>query len=393
MPVLFSSIFLVMASFAVLLPSVMYVLENMGVEKALATMVLAGYSVAQFITGPMWGRLSDDKGRKPILMLSLFMAGCSYGLLAVFSDSVFGVFIGYACAGLCAGNSAVVYAAVTDLTTAENRTKGMGMMGAGIGLAFMIGPAVGAIVSGKTAAMAGLAVPATISVCLCLLGMVLVGVFFKESISPTEGGGAVRMGRVKALVQITRRPVLFQMCLMMFVFTFALAMMEPILPYLTNERHGWGPREMGYVFTYVGLIMVIVQGGLIKRLSARFGEQKLAKAGLFFMAVGLLCLVLLHSLPGLFLGLTFTSISGGLFNTSMLTLASHRSSGGERGLVMGVFQSMQALGRSSGPMIAGALFQLKSELPLFVGAVFMITSLFWLMGLYRLMQRRRVSNP
>ncbi|TNE61263.1 MAG: MFS transporter [Alphaproteobacteria bacterium] len=383
MPALFLSIFLVMGSFAILLPSVMYVLANMGVSPSMSTPVLAGYSVAQFLAGPFWGRISDRHGRRPVLLVTLFGCAASYLAMALFAHSVVGVFTCFAVAGLFSGNSAVVYAAVTDLTGRENRARGMGFMGAGIGLAFTLGPALGAWLGGDHVADATLHAPALASAAASAIGLLVVGLSFRESLDRSGEQPDGTVGRIDAFRRIGTSPALTQMALMMLIFTIALAMMEPIMPLLTRDRFGWGPREMGQVFAYIGFVLVLVQGGLVGRLVKRFGEQALVRAGLVSMLFGLLALTFDTQKAGIFIGLTLTSIGGALFNTAMLALASHRATSGDRGLVMGAFQSMQSLGRSAGPLVTGYFYQIMHTLPLLAGAAGMALLIGWFLVLAR----------
>lgn len=149
MPVLFFIILLDIAGFGMLLPSIMFVLRNLGAEPGYATLIVAMYSVGQFVAGPFWGRLSDKTGRKPILMISLFGAFIAYLLMAI-AETPEMILISRIFAGLMAGNIATAYAAVSDLTTPENRAKGMGVLGAAFGLGFVVGPAIGGFLGGDT---------------------------------------------------------------------------------------------------------------------------------------------------------------------------------------------------------------------------------------------------
>lgn len=368
-----------------LLPSIMYVLENLGTSQAAATPILAGYSFAQFLVGPMWGRLSDRIGRKPTLLLTLAGSAVSYAFLSGFSDSPAHILIGLLAVGVFAGNTSVVLASVTDLTSTENRAKGMGMMGAGIGLAFTIGPFVGAMVGGADARSATIEHATLISAVLCAAGFLIVLARFRES-RPMGDEGALPQGRIsrlEAMGRIRTRPILLQICLMMLFFTIPLAMMESTLSYFMEDKFAWGPREMGQLFFFIGLILMVVQGGLIGRLTRRFGERTLARAGVFCMGGGLIAIFFGPTGAAVYLGIGATSIGTALFNTSMSSLASHRARDSERGAVMGVFQSMQSLGRSVGPLAAGLLNQQLNGLPLLVGGSIIAIVFLWMIALYR----------
>ncbi len=392
MPILFLVIFVVMGSFAMLLPSIMFVLKNLGASEAWATPILASYSFAQFLTGPSWGKLSDRLGRKPVLIVGLTLAAAAYGFIAFFADSAVHMHIGLVLAGACAGNSAVLYAAVTDITGNEGRARGMGMMGAGVGLAFTVGPAIGAVLSGVSAQAADITAPAGLSMVACLVGACVVAVFLRETLdadkSETQFDGT---GRVAALIRVSEKPALMQLAVAMCLFTLALAMMEAIMSYLMNVRHGWGPKDLGVMFSYFGVILIVVQGGLVGRLARRFGEEKLTLAGVSMMGAGLAILALSASTLGVFIGLGFISAGTGIYNTSVLAVASYNSGELGRGLTMGVFQSMQALGRSLGPLIVGVLYLVQHELPLFIGCVIMAVLLIWMVVIFRRLHQGKVD--
>jgi MFS family permease len=382
MPILFLVIFVVMAGFALLLPSILYVIVNMGATQAGATAMLASYSFAQFLIGPFLGRLSDRMGRRPMLIFTLAGSTLSYLFLASWAVTPPLVLVALVLAGLFAGNTAVVLAAVTDITDSENRAKGMGMVGAGIGLAFTVGPPVGALLGGNAADSATIAQPALVAAALCGLGLVTVMARMKETLDAGEDAASSRVSRLQAFGLIVRRPVLMQICLMMLFFTIPLSLMETTVGFYAETRFLWGPPELGAMFFVIGTTLMVVQGGLIGPLTKRFGEKALARAGVVMMGVGLFAIVLVPLDLFIYPAVALASVGVALFNTSMSTLASHRTTAAERGMVMGVFQSMQSLGRSSAPLIAGFLNQQMNGLPMIVGGGMVVAVFLWMMALY-----------
>lgn len=393
MPVLFAAVLVIMGSFAMLLPAIMYVLGNMGLSNSLSTPIIAAYSLAQFLAGPQWGRLSDRLGRKKVLATALFMGGLSYGAMALFAGNTIALFLTMVCAGLCAGSLAVVFATVSDITTPENRTKGMGVIGAAIGLSFVVGTAIGGSIAGESAASASIFGPASAAALVCLLGAAMVIFLMKETRHATtadlvaEGDSPSRLA---AFRKIARHPVLLKLCFLILAFTFCLALMEPLVPKYILVHFDWGPIEMRNIFIYIGITLVIVQGTLVGPLANRFGEVMLVRVGLGLMGSGLVILAILPEPLFLVIALTLTSIGTALFNASALSLASHQAQDNERGAVMGVAQSMQALGRSFGPMATGLLFDLNVGLPFLTGAA-LVTVL--LLSFQRLTHRLRAENP
>ncbi len=393
MPVLFASVLVIMGSFAMLLPAIMYVLGNMGLSNSLSTPIIAAYSLAQFLAGPQWGRLSDRLGRKKVLATALFMGALSYTAMAVFAGSTIALFLTMVCAGLCAGSLAVVFATVSDITTPENRTKGMGVIGAAIGLSFVVGTAIGGSIAGDSAGSASIFGPASAAALVCLLGSAMVVFLMKETrhpITAEQGAEGDSASRIAAFQKIARHPVLLKLCFLILAFTFCLALMEPLVPKYILVHFDWGPIEMRNIFIYIGVTLVIVQGTLVGPLANRFGEVMLVRVGLGLMGGGLIILAVLPEPLFLVIALTLTSVGTALFNASALSLASHQAQDNERGAVMGVAQSMQALGRSFGPMVTGLLFDLNVGLPFMTGAVLVAVLL---LSFQRLTRRLRAENP
>ena len=369
-----------MMGFSILLPSILYVLQNMGASPSLATPVLASYSLAQFVAGPLWGRLSDRVGRKPVLLASLGLSALAYGGLALFATSVWGLLITLAFAGLAAGGMSCLMATAVDVTGARDRARGMGMIGAGVGLAFIVGPALGGVLGGADAAHAGIAAPAVASACASLIGVMMLWVMFREP-GVSAGGAAPPMGHLHTLRGLFGRPLLVRLCLLMLVFTVSVALMETATPLLTRDRFDWGPRQLGALFAYVGVLLVVVQGGLVGRLSRRFGERRLVTVAFLLMGLGLVTIAFSASLWTLLPGLTLTSLGAAFFASAMPALASHQADSRSRGAVMGSVQAMQALGRTLGPVFAGLFFQIRDDLPFLVGASVMVLGLVWFMRL------------
>lgn len=392
MPVLFAAVLVIMGSFAMLLPAIMFVLANLGLSNSFSTPIIAIYSLAQFIAGPQWGRVSDKLGRKPVLAFAFAGGSLAYGGMSVFSETVPALFICMALAGFCAGSIAVVYAAVSDLTTKQNRTKGMGLIGAAIGLAFVMGTAIGGSVSGASATEASINGPAQAAALACLLGAVVIVFFMKETKTESDdvpSASVQTAGRLYAFQHVARHPVLLQLCLLVFGFTLCLALMEPVIPRYINVHFGWGPVEMRNIFIFIGVILVVVQGTVVGRLARRFGEMPITRVGLALMGTGLFIIAVLPNPVSLAFALICTSVGTALFNASALSLASHQAHQRERGAVLGVAQSMQALGRSIGPMMAGLLFDLNAGLPFYLGAGLVAIML---LTLFLMFQKTRQSE-
>ena len=385
MRVLFFIILLDISGFGILLPSVMFVLQNMGAGPGYATLIVAMYSIGQFVAGPVWGQLSDRVGRKPILLISMSGAFFAY-ILMIFATTPEMILISRLLAGVMAGNIATAYAAVADLTPPEKRSKGMGVLGAAFGLGFVIGPAIGGFLGGATPETATIFYPSIASAVMVALAMLATIFFFKESLSKEHRDELLsqpKIGRIEALRKVVMHPILIRFCVFIFMVSLTAAFMEPVLPLLVGNRYGWGPLNMGYIFIFVGLVIATVQGGLVGRLARKYGEKNMVRMAFSLLIIGLLLIIYTPVSYGIIIGLCCTGVGTTLFTTAMSALASHRAKPTERGLVMGVVQSMQSFGRSVGPLFAGSLFAVWEGLPYFIGVLLMVFALIWMTVLTR----------
>lgn len=391
MRILFFIILLDIAGFGILLPPIMFVLDNMGAGPAYASFIIATYSIGQFIAGPFWGGLSDRWGRKPILAISLSGAFIAYLLMAAAKTPEM-ILFSRAFAGLMAGNIATAYAAIADLTPPKDRAKGMGVLGAAFGLGFVIGPAIGGFLGGATPETANIVYPAIASAVFSCLAILAIVFLFKETLDEKhrlEVKNKPRVGRMEAFRKVAKHPVLIRFCLFIFLVSTTGALMDPVTPLLVGERYHWGPRHMGYIFIIVGLVIAIVQGGLVGRIVKTVGEKNMVRTAFASIILGLALIIYTPVPYGVVIGLCFTGVGTTLFTTGISALASHRAAPTERGLVMGVVQSMQSLGRSTGPLFAGSLYVVWNGLPFAVGIGLVTIAFIWMSYL---MKTRHIEN-
>ncbi|HHL43171.1 MAG TPA: MFS transporter [Hellea balneolensis] len=362
------------------MPPIMFVLDNMGAGPAYASFIIATYSIGQFIAGPFWGGLSDRWGRKPILAISLTGAFVAYLIMAVAKTPEM-ILFSRAFAGLMAGNIATAYAAIADLTTPQDRAKGMGVLGAAFGLGFVIGPAIGGLLGGATPETANIVYPALASAFFAGLAILAILFVFKETLDEkhrVQVHSKPRVGRLEALKRVAKHPVLIRFCVFIFFVSTTGALMDPVTPLLVGERYHWGPRQMGYIFIVVGLLIAFVQGGLVGRLAKAMGEKNMVRLAFASIITGLGLIIYTPVSYGVVIGLCLTGIGTTLFTTGISALASHRAAPTERGLVMGVVQSMQSLGRSTGPLFAGSLYIVWQGLPYAVGIGLISVAFVWI---------------
>ena len=372
MPVLFLIVFIDLLGFGVVIPLLPFYGVHFGASPAEVTWMMACYSLAQFFFSPILGRLSDRVGRRPVLLLSLVASVASYLWLG-FADALWMLFAARLLSGAGAGNIAAAQAYISDVTTPEARAKGMGMIGAAFGLGFTLGPALGGLVAGSDPSASDLSRPAFVAAGLSLLAFVIAFARLEESLPPSVRDATFRPSRLMVARDVLARPRLRQLILLFFVAISAFSAMETTYALWTRSAFGWGPRQVGLVFLYVGLVLVTVQALLIGRLSRRFGEARLVAAGSALIALGLAGLPFALTLPRLLAVNTMLPLGMGLLNPSLTSLISKEAGADERGGVMGVSQSAGSLARIIGPAVAGPLFSAYGrDAPYYTGAAVMV---------------------
>ena len=363
-----------------------------GAEAEFRTQVLFGgflgslYSVLQFICTPLWGRLSDRTGRKPVLLFTT--AGLAVSYVVWFFSQPFLLLIGARLlGGIMSGNIAVASAAVVDCTDAKDRAKGMGMVGAALGLGFVFGPVIGAFLSRLdlteytdgafgthpfSAAAAGAFI-------LSGWNWIWVQRRFTETLDLKHRDQAEKTARPINPLKLFHRfdyPGVNRTNVAYFVFLLAFAGMEFTLTFLAKNRFDYHGRNMAWIFVYVGSIIILVQGGVIGRVAPKYGEKRVALTGLLLLPAGLLLTGWSDTQLLFYSGLTFLAVGSALATPSMASLVSLYSPAERQGEIQGVFRSLGALSRAVGPIVACAMyFKFGPEMMYTAGAALIILPL------------------
>jgi len=341
--------------FGILIPLVPYMADRFGVTPALITPILGIYSLCQLIAAPLWGRLSDRFGRRPILISSLAGACVSYLLLGI-AQSVAGLVVARALAGFMAGNIAAAFAYASDISTPAQRAKSMGMVGAAIGIGFMLGPAIGGLLAGDNIQTANFLRPAVLSAALSLVAIALVFFVLRESHVAEQRTKAGSVRRAGALSLLLRRPALRAIAAASFLVTCSQSIFESIFAIWALRKFGFGPRTVGLVLFGLAFIAVGVQGGLVRVLVPRLGEARLAIYGVASYVAGLATVAAAGGLTLSLIGLALCGVGGGAFIPCASALASKQADARERGAVMGTYQVGASLARALVPLASGAIY-------------------------------------
>jgi MFS family permease len=363
--ILFLVVFVDLLGFGMVIPVMPLYAKALGAPEIWTGLLSTGYSAMQFVFAPIWGRLSDRIGRRPVLLVSIAMTAVAflvYGLAGTF----FVLLLARLFAGVATANIAIARAFVADVTTPEGRARGMGIIGAAFGLGFVLGPALGGILSHHS-----LALPFYVAAGISAVNFVAALFILPEPEQRTLREEASR-ARFTAFLTEMGRPGIRRVVLVYFLSVFAFSAMENTYAFLAEERYGLDRAAVSYLFAYIGVIVVIVQGGLIGPLSRRFGEGRLLVAGLALQALGLAALPFGGSVPGLALATAPLAIGSGLTQPSISSLISRFAREDEQGGTLGIGESASAFGRIVGPEAGTFTFgRISPAFPYLAGAALM----------------------
>ncbi len=392
----FAIVFVDLLGFGILIPIIPLYAEAFGANELVVGLLLASYSITQFVFAPILGRLSDERGRRPILLLSLFGSVLAWTLFGI-AESLAVLFLARLFAGAMGGNIATAQAYIADVTPPEDRAKGLGLIGAAFGLGFVFGPALGGLVSSDAALSLARGVlpnvvpvnrfslPSFLAAGICAFDLVVA--FFVLPETRTETSAGAQQSRIARLLESLSDPALSGLVVSFFLLSLAFSGMESMFVLFTEQKYGFGTTMNGYVLAYVGVVLAIVQGGLIGRVTDRFGERTVALTGVSLELVTLAVLPFSPELGRLFpsvgplsggllallVVLTPLAVGNGFANVSLTTLVSKSASADEQGGAFGLTQSAGSIARAIGPVVAGGLYAAVAYwLPFVLGGLLML---------------------
>ena len=355
----------------------------LGRDHAFAAVLFGGvitsfYAILQFVFAPFWGSLSDRRGRRGVLLLTVAGTAAGY-LLWLVSGSFWMFLVARIVSGAFSGNLSVATAAVADVTSRKERSRAMGLVGAAFGLGLVTGPMVGAFSArydllARHPALGRFGInpfsaPALLSLGLCLANLAWVYRSFRETLPESVRAGAREprlRNPVRAILHLRNADVR-RANIVAFVYSLAFVAMETSITFLAFKRFGYTATQNGLLLGFLGMCSIVTQGFIVRMLLKRAEEIPVLKAGLMSTALGLL-VVGLAPLPWMmYAGLALVALGSGLVNPSTTGLISLYSSQEEQGFVLGIFRSLGSLSRAITPVIAGAVFSVFGSAWVFAG--------------------------
>jgi multidrug resistance protein len=388
---IFLTVFIDLLGFGILIPILpSFSVKELHIDEAAIGIAIAIYSFVQFLFNPVLGKISDKYGRKPVIVACLLLNVIGY-IVFSFTHSYLLLLISRVIAGVGGSSIGVAQAYIADVTTRENRSKGMGLIGAAFGLGFVFGPLIGGLLSEF-----GYAVTGYVAAGFSTIAFVLTILYLPESLKKNQEVEQApnqikrKLFDFAAMKKILQKPDLAILVLLFFILTFSFANIYGTFALLGLKVYGFTDMENGYMFGIVGLTSAIVQGGLIGRINKILSKKKILMIG------SLLIMISLAMIPyaGTFLGLAMVSIvlscGTGTFQPTVLSLISEVTSETEQGITLGMNQSLSSFARVLGPLWGGFAFEyLGYPFPFITGAIF--TSVIFLLTVFYLPKKIKLD--
>jgi len=365
-------VFVDVLGFSLILPLLPYYAADFQASSIMVGLLLSANAITQMIGAPILGRLSDRHGRKPLLITSI--AGTVLGFLLLgWANTLIMLFISRILDGFLGGNVSLAQAYITDSTTKENRAQGLGFIGAAFGLGFIFGPALGGILS----AGGNYARPAFAAAGLAAINLIGTIIWLPESLPPEKRTAKADQPRPEftfsALTKALKRPCVGPLLTVVLVYGLAFTMFETMFSLFAQKKLGFTAQTTSFVLTYVGVLVVLIQGGGIKYLSDRFGDKKLIFGGSILLSIGLLGWAFSPNLITLLIALLPLSLASGMLRVSSNSALTKSVAGTEVGGILGLSSSMNSFTRVVSPLIGSFLLaSVSPAAPGVVGAFLMV---------------------
>lgn len=353
--IIFLIIFVNLLGFGIILPLLPYYVESMGAGAITIGLLSAAYSLFQLLAAPILGELSDKVGRRPVLIFSLIGTTISFFLLGV-ANTILVLFISRIVDGISGGNISTAQAYIADITSKENRTQGMGMMMAAFSLGFILGPALGGVLSEY-----GYALPAYVAAAVSLIATLLTIFFLPESldlkkIASLPARKAKKFFSLRDFYDALTHPTVGIMLTITFMVMFAFSIMQGTFALFSEHALHLTVKDIGYIFAFLGLIGVIIQIFLLKRITSWLTEKKAVVVAIVLMALSLILLAFANSMPMLYVAVSLLAMGNSISGPILSGIISKLTPDDEQGNIMGTSQSVGSFARLLGPLVGTSIY-------------------------------------
>lgn len=384
--IIFFTVFIYLLGFGIIIPILPLLSTQMGATALQTGLLLSIYSLMQFIFSPVWGKLSDRYGRRPILLICLAGEVGAYMIFAQ-ARTLEWLFIARILSGFFGASISTANAYISDITPPNQRSKGMALIGAAFGLGFLFGPALGGGMSVLSELFSSdpffkTSFSSYVVSGLCALTFVFAWLFLTETRKTTSP--ASTNNRWQQILKFFKLPVVGPLIFIFMLSSLAMSAMEAALVLFMQKKFGWGIKEVSFGFAYIGIIIALSQGFLVRKLIPKIGEKHMLRLGLTLMSMGLSGIALAQSVPMMAVTQTLLAFGYSFTNPSVLGAISLLTDSNEQGAALGTTQSMASLGRILGPALGGALFgALTPESPFIMSGLMTLLALFVVITIFK----------
>jgi MFS family permease len=369
------TIFLDVLGIGILAPVIPYLLQPYNKSALIVGTLMMSFSVAQFLASPVLGALSDRYGRRPILLISIFGSSLAYFAFG-FAASLWVFFAARIVDGLTGGNISTAQAYITDITPPQDRSKTFGLIGAIFGAGFIIGPALGGVLS-YISLQAPAFVAGGMSLLACIFGFFMV----PETLNPANRSKKLRthemFNPIGQLWRYVRTPEIMMIFIARFILMFAMTTMRSNFLVYARDRLNFGPHQVGYYYAFLGFLIVMVQGGVVRRIAPKWGDRLMTLVGFISLIIGFTGMGLAPNAVGVGFCMLFIGCGHGLSFPTLTAMASKAVNDSEQGGVLGAQQSVNSLAMIIAPFVAGLAFD-----HIGMGAPYLIAAVMLLVAVY-----------
>jgi len=366
------TVFIDITGYGIIIPLLPFYADEFQAGPAALGILIASFAIMQFFFSPLLGKASDKMGRKPILLLSLLISLIGFTVFS-FANSYLMLLFSRIIAGI-ATERAVAQAYIADVTDHKSRTKEMGKIGAALGAGFIVGPALGGALGTY-----GYSIPGYAAMILTSLNILFVLSFLpepKREIGKIAEESGVSLGYLRGLLNSLRKPLLGPTLSILFIVTLAFSTIPVIVPLLSKDFFNFGPLELSFVFVFIGLIQIVMQGFLINPLSINLGDEKLIALGPMLMAIGIILMPSFQNIILFFFANSVVAAGFGIINTSIPSFLSKRFSFNEQGSILGIASSVASIANIPGPLIIGFIYAFAGSFVPFLTSAVMLAIAF-----------------